>query len=182
MAARAETRTKSRSRTGRPQARCRTNPLPGAQHSPMSSRTSPAGPPVTIRRTVARDAKRLTRLVRGSGAYVGQYAAAVTGYRVGPDYIEAHRSFPPRTSTTASERCEPVPRRRIRAPCRATVPNSSFASLRNDGCAGAQGAGFAAMVAGIQGQDRGARLCRNVSPWRVGLREAAGGNWGHDPV
>ncbi|AXL93060.1 GNAT family N-acetyltransferase [Streptomyces sp. CB09001] len=59
----------------------------------MRPRTSPADPPVTIRRAVARDAKRLTRLVRGSGAYAGQYAAAVAGYRVGPDYIEAHRVF-----------------------------------------------------------------------------------------
>ncbi|OIJ64059.1 GNAT family N-acetyltransferase [Streptomyces mangrovisoli] len=59
----------------------------------MSSRRSPAGRPVTIRRAVAGDAKRLTRLVRGSGAYAGKYAAAVAGYRVGPDYIEAHRTF-----------------------------------------------------------------------------------------
>ncbi|MFC8678882.1 GNAT family N-acetyltransferase [Streptomyces griseorubiginosus] len=59
----------------------------------MSSRTSPTSRPVTIRRAVARDAKRLTRLVRGSGAYAGKYAAAVAGYRVGPDYIEAHRTF-----------------------------------------------------------------------------------------
>jgi GNAT superfamily N-acetyltransferase len=59
----------------------------------MSSRTSPISQPVTIRRAVARDAKRLTRLVRGSGAYEGKYAAAVEGYRVGPDYIEAHRVF-----------------------------------------------------------------------------------------
>ncbi|MEU3242536.1 MULTISPECIES: GNAT family N-acetyltransferase [unclassified Streptomyces] len=59
----------------------------------MSSRTSSTGRAVTIRRAVARDAKRLTRLVRGSGAYEGQYAAAVAGYRVGPDYIEAHRAF-----------------------------------------------------------------------------------------
>ncbi|WP_151476096.1 GNAT family N-acetyltransferase [Streptomyces albicerus] len=48
---------------------------------------------VSIRRAVARDAKRLTRLVRGSRAYEGQYAAMVAGYRVGPDYIEAHRVF-----------------------------------------------------------------------------------------
>lgn len=60
---------------------------------PMSSRTSPISQPITIRRAVARDAKRLTRLVRGSGAYEGKYAAAVAGYRVGPDYIEAHRTF-----------------------------------------------------------------------------------------
>ncbi|MET7439367.1 GNAT family N-acetyltransferase [Streptomyces sp. NPDC004082] len=46
-----------------------------------------------IRRAVARDAKRLTKLVRGSRAYEGQYAAMVAGYRVGPDYIEAHRVF-----------------------------------------------------------------------------------------
>ncbi|NNN31440.1 GNAT family N-acetyltransferase [Streptomyces sp. S3(2020)] len=59
----------------------------------MSSRTSPISQPITIRRAIARDAKRLTRLVRGSGAYKGKYAAAVAGYRVGPDYIEAHRTF-----------------------------------------------------------------------------------------
>ncbi|MEU1040602.1 GNAT family N-acetyltransferase [Streptomyces sp. NPDC005551] len=46
-----------------------------------------------IRPAVARDAKRLTRLVRGSRAYEGQYAAMVADYRVGPDYIEAHRVF-----------------------------------------------------------------------------------------
>ncbi|MFC9957256.1 GNAT family N-acetyltransferase [Streptomyces nigra] len=59
----------------------------------MSARRSPVSRPVMIRRAVARDAKRLTRLVRGSGAYQGKYAAAVAGYRVGPDYIEAHRTF-----------------------------------------------------------------------------------------
>ncbi|MFH9657626.1 GNAT family N-acetyltransferase [Streptomyces sp. NPDC017248] len=59
----------------------------------MSSRTSPVSRPVTIRRAVARDARRLTRLVRGSSAYQGKYAVAVAGYRVGPDYIEAHRVF-----------------------------------------------------------------------------------------
>ncbi|CAM5233536.1 hypothetical protein SALBM217S_06257 [Streptomyces griseoloalbus] len=60
----------------------------------MSSRTSPVGRrPVTIRRAVARDAKRLTRLVRGSGAYAGMYASAVAGYRVGPGYIESHRTY-----------------------------------------------------------------------------------------
>ena len=31
--------------------------------------------------------------MRGSGAYRGEYATAVAGYRVGPDYIEAHRTF-----------------------------------------------------------------------------------------
>lgn len=59
----------------------------------MSSRTSPISRPVTVRRAVARDAKRLTRLVRGSSAYEGKYATAVAGYRVGADYIEAHRTF-----------------------------------------------------------------------------------------
>ncbi|MGW7196390.1 GNAT family N-acetyltransferase [Streptomyces chryseus] len=46
-----------------------------------------------IRRATARDAKRLTRLVRNSRAYEGPYASMVAGYRVGPDYIEAHRVF-----------------------------------------------------------------------------------------
>ncbi|OEJ24925.1 GNAT family N-acetyltransferase [Streptomyces agglomeratus] len=46
-----------------------------------------------IRRATARDAKRLTRLVRTSRAYEGPYAPMVAGYRVGPDYIEAHRVF-----------------------------------------------------------------------------------------
>ncbi|MFG2435831.1 GNAT family N-acetyltransferase [Streptomyces sp. NPDC048508] len=59
----------------------------------MRSRTFPTSQPIAIRRAVARDAKRLTRIVRGSGAYQGEYAGAVAGYRVGPDYIEAHRVF-----------------------------------------------------------------------------------------
>lgn len=59
----------------------------------MSSRNSSTSRSITIRRAVARDAKRLTRLVRGSSAYEGKYASAVAGYRVGPDYIEAHRVF-----------------------------------------------------------------------------------------
>ena len=46
-----------------------------------------------IRRATARDARRLTRIVRSSGAYEGHYAAMVAGYRVGPDYIETHRVF-----------------------------------------------------------------------------------------
>lgn len=48
---------------------------------------------VVIRRAEERDAGRLTRLVRSSRAYEGRYAAMVDGYRVGPDYIEAHRVF-----------------------------------------------------------------------------------------
>ncbi|GGW65579.1 N-acetyltransferase [Streptomyces griseoloalbus] len=58
----------------------------------QSNITSVRGKTV-IRRAVARDAKRLTRLVRGSRAYEGQYAAMVADYRVGPDYIETHRVF-----------------------------------------------------------------------------------------
>ncbi|MFF8289611.1 GNAT family N-acetyltransferase [Streptomyces sp. NPDC016309] len=46
--------------------------------------------PVPIRRATARDAKRLTSLVRKSRAYEGPYAPMVAGYRVGPDYIDAH--------------------------------------------------------------------------------------------
>lgn len=48
---------------------------------------------VLVRRAVARDAKRLSRLVTSSRAYEGPYAPMVAGYRVGPDYIEAHRVF-----------------------------------------------------------------------------------------
>ncbi|SCF82544.1 GNAT family N-acetyltransferase [Streptomyces sp. Ncost-T10-10d] len=48
---------------------------------------------IRIRRATARDAKRLTRLVRTSRAYEGPYAAMVAGYRVGPDYIETHQVF-----------------------------------------------------------------------------------------
>ncbi|MEV2216119.1 GNAT family N-acetyltransferase [Streptomyces sp. NPDC050997] len=59
----------------------------------MNSSITLRGGATTIRRAVARDAKRLTRLVRGSRAYEGQYAAMVAGYRVGPDYIETHRVF-----------------------------------------------------------------------------------------
>jgi len=46
---------------------------------------------VRVRRAVARDARRLTRLVTTSRAYEGPYAPMVAGYKVGPDYIEAHR-------------------------------------------------------------------------------------------
>ncbi|MGW6460389.1 GNAT family N-acetyltransferase, partial [Streptomyces sp. NPDC055078] len=37
---------------------------------------------VRIRRATARDAKRLSALVRRSRAYEGRYAAMVAGYRV----------------------------------------------------------------------------------------------------
>ncbi|MFI1867911.1 GNAT family N-acetyltransferase [Streptomyces jumonjinensis] len=48
---------------------------------------------IRIRRATAHDAKRLTALVRRSRAYEGPYASMVAGYRVGPDYIEAHPVF-----------------------------------------------------------------------------------------
>ncbi|MCX5386966.1 GNAT family N-acetyltransferase [Streptomyces sp. NBC_00083] len=59
----------------------------------MTSRVTGTGREVRVRRAVARDAKRLTRLVRTSSAYEGPYAPMIAGYRVGPDYIEAHRVF-----------------------------------------------------------------------------------------
>lgn len=46
-----------------------------------------------IRRATARDAKRLTRIVRSSRAYEGPYAPMIAGYRIGPAYIEAHEVF-----------------------------------------------------------------------------------------
>ncbi|MFG2224817.1 GNAT family N-acetyltransferase [Streptomyces sp. NPDC048644] len=51
------------------------------------------GAGVRIRRATGRDAKRLTRMVRSSRAYEGPHAAMVAGYRVGPDYIEAHEVY-----------------------------------------------------------------------------------------
>ncbi|MEU2114615.1 GNAT family N-acetyltransferase [Streptomyces sp. NPDC016459] len=48
---------------------------------------------ITIRRATADDAKRLTRLVRTSRAYRGDYAAMVDGYRIGGSYIEHHPVF-----------------------------------------------------------------------------------------
>ncbi|MFD3511543.1 GNAT family N-acetyltransferase [Streptomyces sp. NPDC058657] len=48
------------------------------------------GTDVSIRRATARDAKRLTRIVRTSRAYEAPYESMIAGYRVGPDYIEAH--------------------------------------------------------------------------------------------
>ncbi|WP_406058009.1 GNAT family N-acetyltransferase [Streptomyces sp. NBC_01077] len=47
----------------------------------------------TIRRATADDSKRLTRLVRTSRAYRGDYAAMVAGYQVGGAYIEHHPVF-----------------------------------------------------------------------------------------
>ncbi|MFG2328449.1 GNAT family N-acetyltransferase [Streptomyces sp. NPDC048604] len=45
---------------------------------------------ITLRRATADDARRLTRLVRRSGAYRGDYAGMVDGYVVGGTYIETH--------------------------------------------------------------------------------------------
>ncbi|MER5437108.1 GNAT family N-acetyltransferase [Streptomyces sp. NPDC002790] len=50
-------------------------------------------PAVGIRRATTQDARRLTRLVRGSSAYRDPYASMVAGYRVGPDYVEAHHVY-----------------------------------------------------------------------------------------
>ncbi|MCX5203495.1 GNAT family N-acetyltransferase [Streptomyces sp. NBC_00237] len=58
----------------------------------MTAQTTPGGS-VRIRRATARDAKRLTRLVRTSRAYEGPYAPMVEGYRVGPDYLEHHEVY-----------------------------------------------------------------------------------------
>ncbi|WP_405757019.1 GNAT family N-acetyltransferase [Streptomyces sp. NBC_01420] len=66
--------------------------------TPTGRRAS--GGPVRVRRATARDARRLTRLVRSSRAYEGPYAPMVAGYRVGPDYIEAHEVFAAVQETT----------------------------------------------------------------------------------
>jgi GNAT superfamily N-acetyltransferase len=57
----------------------------------MTAADPGAGPGgVRIRRATAGDARRLTRMVRGSRAYRGHWAAMVAGYTVGPAYIETH--------------------------------------------------------------------------------------------
>ncbi|MDT9691485.1 GNAT family N-acetyltransferase [Streptomyces sp. P9(2023)] len=48
---------------------------------------------LTIRRAGADDSRRLTRLVRKSRAYRGDYAAMVDGYTVGGAYIEHHTVY-----------------------------------------------------------------------------------------
>ncbi|MFE5509120.1 GNAT family N-acetyltransferase [Streptomyces sp. NPDC056529] len=48
---------------------------------------------ITIRRATADDSRRLTRLVRRSRAYRGDYATMVEGYQVGGSYIEHHPVF-----------------------------------------------------------------------------------------
>ncbi|MFG2866795.1 GNAT family N-acetyltransferase [Streptomyces sp. NPDC048338] len=47
-------------------------------------------PAITVRRATAEDSRRLTQLVRKSGAYRGDYAVMVDGYVVGGPYIEHH--------------------------------------------------------------------------------------------
>ncbi|MFJ9415085.1 GNAT family N-acetyltransferase [Streptomyces sp. NPDC101227] len=51
------------------------------------------GAMVMIRRAGASDGRRLGRMVRSSAAYQGPYAPMVDGYRMGADYIAAHRVF-----------------------------------------------------------------------------------------
>ncbi|MFF0448945.1 GNAT family N-acetyltransferase [Streptomyces sp. NPDC004609] len=60
--------------------------------SPMTD-VDPVAPGdgVRIVRATARDARRLTAMVRRSRAYEGRYASIVSGCTVGPDYIEAHQ-------------------------------------------------------------------------------------------
>ncbi|MGE7387900.1 GNAT family N-acetyltransferase [Streptomyces sp. NPDC004126] len=48
---------------------------------------------ITIRRAVAQDAERLTSLIQQSGAYQGQYASIISGYRLTPEYVARHRVF-----------------------------------------------------------------------------------------
>lgn len=48
---------------------------------------------VAVVRAEAKDAARLTKIVRASGAYRDRYAAMVAGYTVPPDYVEAHLVF-----------------------------------------------------------------------------------------
>ncbi|MEU7022356.1 GNAT family N-acetyltransferase [Streptomyces sp. NPDC046203] len=45
---------------------------------------------ITLRRATADDSRRLSKLVRTSGAYAGEYASMVDGYQVGGSYIEHH--------------------------------------------------------------------------------------------
>lgn len=59
----------------------RTKALPGAKYSPDEFSHFPDQPTDHDTEGSRADAKRLTRLVRGSGAYEGKYAAAVAGYR-----------------------------------------------------------------------------------------------------
>ncbi|MFG3351888.1 GNAT family N-acetyltransferase [Streptomyces sp. NPDC048001] len=58
------------------------------------ARPEPGGAPdPAVRRATAADTRRLTSLVRNSRAYRGRYAAMVSGYTVGPGYVETHEVF-----------------------------------------------------------------------------------------
>ncbi|MGW1864801.1 GNAT family N-acetyltransferase [Streptomyces mauvecolor] len=59
----------------------------------MNARVTDGDRGVSVRRATARDAKRLTHLVRTSSAYEGPYAPMIAGYRVGQDYIETHEVY-----------------------------------------------------------------------------------------
>ncbi|WP_053647256.1 MULTISPECIES: GNAT family N-acetyltransferase [unclassified Streptomyces] len=50
-------------------------------------------PTLTLRRATADDSRRLTRLIRRSAAYRGDYATMVDGYVVGATYIEHHTVY-----------------------------------------------------------------------------------------
>ncbi|EKX68336.1 GNAT family N-acetyltransferase [Streptomyces ipomoeae] len=47
----------------------------------------------TITRATARDAARLTALVRASNGYQGRYAPIIAGYEVTADYVARHPTF-----------------------------------------------------------------------------------------
>ena len=49
--------------------------------------------PVQVRRAVEQDAEVLTALIQESGAYRGQYATVIAGYRVTAEYIDQHLVF-----------------------------------------------------------------------------------------
>ncbi|MHC0432412.1 GNAT family N-acetyltransferase [Streptomyces sp. O3] len=46
-----------------------------------------------IKQAAARDAEGLTALMHASGAYRGEYASIIAGYRVTAEYIARHRVF-----------------------------------------------------------------------------------------
>ncbi|MEU1183723.1 GNAT family N-acetyltransferase [Streptomyces sp. NPDC005820] len=48
---------------------------------------------MVIRRAVAEDAERLTGMVHASGAYQGQYAPIIVGYRVTAEDVARHEVF-----------------------------------------------------------------------------------------
>ncbi|MFE2323319.1 GNAT family N-acetyltransferase [Streptomyces sp. NPDC059385] len=58
--------------------------------------------PLNIRRATEQDVAVLTALVQESGAYQGQYATAISGYQVTPDYIDRNLVFTAVDSTGRS--------------------------------------------------------------------------------